>query len=86
LYSERNTDLAILFLMATPAAAELKTAVADFWNAEPCGARYLGEPDSFDTRASERHRLEPYIADFARFSVSTGLRVLEIGVGMGVEQ
>ncbi len=85
MYSERIPDLAILVKMATPPAIDLKTAVADFWNAEPCGTRYLAEPDSFDTHARERYRLEPYIADFAQFSSSTGLRVLEIGVGMGAD-
>jgi ubiquinone/menaquinone biosynthesis C-methylase UbiE len=71
--------------MATRAAADLKNAVADFWNAEPCGTRYLAEPDSFDTHTVERYRIEPYIADFAQFSSSKGLRVLEIGVGMGAD-
>ncbi len=63
----------------------MKTAVKDFWNAEPCGTRYLAEPGDFDGHAAERYRLEPYIADFAQFSSSAGLRVLEIGVGMGAD-
>src|SRR6185437_16695408 len=77
-----------LFLsrMATRASAPvLKTAVADFWNAEPCGTRYLSQSFDFEAHAAERHRLEPYIADFAQFSSSAGLRVLEIGVGMGAD-
>lgn len=75
-----------LFLssMATRANA-LKSAVADFWNAEPCGTRYLSQSFDFDAHAAERYRLEPYIADFAQFSSSAGLRVLEIGVGMGAD-
>ena len=63
----------------------LKSAVAEFWNAEPCGTRYLTPSFDFDAHAGERYRLEPYIADFAQFSCSAGLRVLEIGVGMGAD-
>jgi ubiquinone/menaquinone biosynthesis C-methylase UbiE len=77
-----------LFLssMATRASAPvLKSAVADFWNTEPCGTRYLSPSFDFDAHAAERYRLEPYIADFAQFSSSAGLRVLEIGVGMGAD-
>lgn len=70
--------------MATRANA-LKSAVAEFWNAEPCGTRYLSRSVGFDEHAAERYRLEPYIADFAQFSSSAGLRVLEIGVGMGAD-
>ena len=72
--------------MATRASAPvLKSAVADFWNAEPCGTRYLSPSSDFDAHAEERYRLEPYIADFAQFSSAVGLRVLEIGVGMGAD-
>lgn len=72
--------------MATRASTPvLKSRVADFWNAEPCGTRYLSQCFDFDAHAAERYRLEPYIADFAQFSSSCGLRVLEIGVGMGAD-
>jgi len=72
--------------MATRASAPvLKSAVAEFWNAEPCGTRYLTSSFDFDAHAAERYRLEPYIPDFAQFSSSAGLRVLEIGVGMGAD-
>jgi len=63
----------------------LKSDVAEFWNAEPCGSRYLGDLREFDKHAAERYRLEPFIADFAKFASSAGLRVLEIGVGMGAD-
>jgi ubiquinone/menaquinone biosynthesis C-methylase UbiE len=72
--------------MATRASTPvLKSRVADFWNAEPCGTRYLNQSIDFDAHAAERYRLEPYIAEFAQFSSSCGLRVLEIGVGMGAD-
>jgi ubiquinone/menaquinone biosynthesis C-methylase UbiE len=59
--------------------------VSDFWNAEPCGTRYLGEKSEFDAHAHARYQLEPHIADFAGFASARGQRVLEIGVGMGAD-
>lgn len=67
------------------ALPDLKSDVADFWNAEPCGSRYLGKDVDFQRQAAERYRLEPYIPAFAQFDTSAGLRVLEIGVGMGAD-
>lgn len=64
---------------------ELKTQVQDFWDADPCGSRYLGEQGDFEAHASARYALEPYIPAFAGFSESAGKRVLEIGVGMGAD-
>lgn len=86
MYSEAQRQVGILFRMATPArAADLKNSVTDFWNSEPCGTRYIERPDDFGSHAAERYRLEPYIHDFAQFSSSKDLRVLEIGVGMGAD-
>ena len=62
-----------------------KTALADFWNAEPCGTRYLGEKSEFEAQARARYQLEPHIFKFAGFESARGLRVLEIGVGMGAD-
>jgi ubiquinone/menaquinone biosynthesis C-methylase UbiE len=65
--------------------AAQKEAVREFWNADPCGARYLEEQDDFDAHARARYALEPYIFDFAQFHNARGSRVLEIGVGMGAD-
>jgi ubiquinone/menaquinone biosynthesis C-methylase UbiE len=62
-----------------------KEEVSDFWNADPCGTRYLAGEDGFEKHARERYRLEPHIFDFAQFQTARGLRVLEIGVGMGAD-
>jgi SAM-dependent methyltransferase len=62
-----------------------KNAVGDFWNAEPCGTRYLGEKSDFEAHARARYQLEPHIFDFAGFTSARGLRVLEVGVGMGAD-
>ena len=39
--------------------------------------------DDFEGHRRERERLEPHIAGFAGFAQAKGVRVLEIGVGMG---
>ena len=72
-------------MVTTHSLGELKEAVRNFWNADPCGTRYLENDEAFEAHARERYRLEPYIHDFARFSSSKGLKVLEVGVGMGAD-
>ncbi len=72
------------------AAAESKALVQRFWDAEPCGSRYLGDSadsDSadFEAHARTRYELEPYIREFAGFDRAAGKTVLEVGVGMGAD-
>ncbi len=62
-----------------------KDEVREFWNAEPCGTRYLEGKEDFDAHALARYVLEPFIFDFAQFQSARGLKVLEIGVGMGAD-
>jgi ubiquinone/menaquinone biosynthesis C-methylase UbiE len=69
----------------TATSLELKNQVAEFWNAEPCGTRYLDGATEFAAHARARYRLEPYIPEFAGFAASRGQRILEIGVGMGAD-
>ncbi len=59
--------------------------VRDFWNADPCGSRYLGDRADFEAHAGARYQLEPYIHEFAGFAQSGGQHVLEVGVGMGAD-
>src|SRR5579863_1516050 len=62
-----------------------KESVREFWNADPCGSRYLEGKDDFEAHAHARYTLEPYIFDFAQFKNARGLKVLEVGVGMGAD-
>lgn len=61
------------------AADREKAEVREFWDAEACGERYGDEQDRI------RYELEPEILAFADFDSAAGLRVLEIGVGMGAD-
>ncbi len=66
----------------------LKDQVRTYWEEEPCDFR-LGkakDPFSFfEEIARKRYELEPFIADLANFSQGKGKRVLEIGIGLGVD-
>jgi len=62
-----------------------KAQVREFWNSDPCGSRYLAEEGAFETHSRARYSLEPFIFDFAQFQQARGLKVLEIGVGMGAD-
>lgn len=74
------------FPMAHPDfIAEQKNEVRRFWNADPCGTRYLEQRQDFEAHARMRYALEPFIPDFADFKSARGLKVLEIGVGMGAD-
>lgn len=62
-----------------------KDELRKFWDSEPCGTRYLESQDDFATHSKARYSLEPFIPGFAQFASSKGLRVLEVGVGMGAD-
>jgi ubiquinone/menaquinone biosynthesis C-methylase UbiE len=72
-------------MAVAPSTPDLKARVQSFWDADPCGSRYLERVEDFETHARIRYALEPYISQFAGFSAAGGLRVLEIGVGMGAD-
>lgn len=65
--------------------AATKESVRDFWNADPCGTRYLDGKEDFAAHSRARYSLEPFIFDFAQFGNARGLKVLEVGVGMGAD-
>ena len=65
--------------------SDLKNEVREFWNSDPCGTRYLDNGEAFDAHTRARYGLEPYIPEFAQFASARGLKVLEIGVGMGAD-
>jgi ubiquinone/menaquinone biosynthesis C-methylase UbiE len=64
---------------------EPKNEVREFWNSDPCGTRYLAGGMDFEAHANTRYALEPHIPQFAQFASARGLKVLEIGVGIGAD-
>jgi SAM-dependent methyltransferase len=65
-----------------------KQNVHDFWNEASCGeSLYLSDSDraGYTAQAASRYALEPYILNFAGFEKARGLKVLEIGVGLGAD-
>src|SRR6266478_3269862 len=69
-----------------------QTAVKAYWEREPCGTSpwITGEKERQSAewfKSVERHRYEqePHIPEVARFERGKGARLLEIGVGAGVD-
>jgi SAM-dependent methyltransferase len=65
-----------------------KELVRNFWNdhwySEPLGPGHAKKAD-YELQAKRRYELEPYISEFAGFTAVEGKKVLEIGVGLGVD-
>lgn len=67
---------------------DAKQKVHDFWNKAACGeSLYLSATtaEAFSEHARIRYALEPEILSFAQFGRTRGLKVLEIGVGLGAD-
>lgn len=69
-------------------SSDLKSKVKEHWEKETCGTRYGSSEERkqwLDEIADARYGLEPYIRNFAQFEDAKGKKVLEIGVGAGVD-
>lgn len=62
-------------------------AVREFWDARPCNVRHSSQPIGtrayFEEVERKKFTAEPHIPDFCEFERWRGLRVLEIGCGIG---
>ena len=71
------------------ANAELKERVRAFWQAHPCGTKFsdaeMGTREFFERVEAHRYTKEWHIPDAADFAGASGLRVLEIGCGLGTD-
>jgi SAM-dependent methyltransferase len=69
--------------------AELKDRVRAFWQAHPCGTRFsdaeIGTREFFERVEAHRYTKEWHIPEAANFAATRGLRVLEIGCGLGTD-
>jgi SAM-dependent methyltransferase len=79
--------------MSTPSQKlsdeEMKERVRVFWQAHPCGTKFsdaeIGTPEFFERVEAHRYEKEWHIPAAADFANARGLRVLEIGCGMGTD-
>jgi SAM-dependent methyltransferase len=66
-----------------------KDDVANFWNDNPCGTKFsdlpIGSAKFFAAVEAHRYGLEPHILEMADFQSAKGLRVLELGCGLGTD-
>jgi SAM-dependent methyltransferase len=69
--------------------SDLKERVRAFWQAHPCGEKFSdaepGTREFFDRVEAHRYAKEWHIPEAADFAGARGLRVLEIGCGMGTD-
>jgi SAM-dependent methyltransferase len=70
-------------------SADLKERVRAFWQAHPCGTKFsdaeMGTPEFFARVEAHRYTKEWHIPGAADFSGARGLKVLEIGCGLGTD-
>ena len=69
--------------------SELKSRVRAFWQVRPCGTQFsaaeIGTRQFFDRIEQHRYTKEWHIPQAANFAGAKGLRVLEIGCGVGTD-
>src|SRR2546423_9126748 len=67
----------------------LKERVRAFWQEHPCGTKFadaeVGSRRFFEAVEEHRYRTEWHIPEAAGFDRAKGLRVLEIGCGLGTD-
>jgi SAM-dependent methyltransferase len=67
----------------------MKERVRDFWQAHPCGTKFADAPPGsrrfYELVEEHRYRTEWHIPEAADFSRTRGLKVLEIGCGLGTD-
>jgi len=69
--------------------SDLKERVRAFWQAHPCGTKFsdaeMGTPEFFERVEAHRYAKEWHIPEAADFGGARGLKVLEIGCGLGTD-
>jgi SAM-dependent methyltransferase len=76
-------------MIRSEANAQLKERVRAFWQEHPCGTKFADVPEGsrrfFELVEQHRYQKEWHIPAAADFQSSKGLRVLEIGCGLGTD-
>src|SRR5262249_11284136 len=79
----------LLHVHMSEANAQLKERVRSFWQNNPCGTKFAdaqaGSRQFFELVEEHRYRTEWHIPQAANFSSTRGLKVLEIGCGLGTD-
>jgi 2-polyprenyl-3-methyl-5-hydroxy-6-metoxy-1,4-benzoquinol methylase len=69
--------------------SDIKERIVNYWNNQPCNIGHsdypVGTEEYFNAVTAKRYRAEPHILDFAGFHLWRGLRVLEVGCGIGTD-
>src|SRR5215831_9447004 len=69
--------------------SELKARVREFWQQHPCGTKFtdaeIGTLEFFERTEAYRYEKEWHIPAAAGFAAARGLKVLEIGCGIGTD-
>ncbi|MBV9956904.1 MAG: class I SAM-dependent methyltransferase [Acidobacteria bacterium] len=77
------------FMLMSQADQNLKERVRAFWQAHPCGTKFAdaapGTRLFFERVEEHRYRTEWHIPAAADFGSARGLKVLEIGCGLGTD-
>lgn len=68
---------------------ELVSKIVDYWNTQPCNIKHSNadpnSPQYWNEITEKRYFVEPHIHQLAEFHKWQGLRVLEIGCGIGTD-
>ena len=69
--------------------SKLEQDIKDYWNNQPCNVKHgtseVGTREFFNEVTAKRFKAEPHNLDFPQFHTWRGLRVLEIGCGIGTD-
>jgi ubiquinone/menaquinone biosynthesis C-methylase UbiE len=80
---------AILIRSMSDAGANLKERVRAFWQANPCGVKFADAPPGtrrfYELVETHRYTKEWHIPRAAGFDKAGGLKVLEVGCGLGTD-
>src|SRR4030095_1012047 len=76
-------------MVSNRANAELKERVRQFWQEHPCGTKFTEAPPGsrrfYELVEQHRSKRERHIPPAPAFASTSGLRVLEIGCGLGTD-
>ena len=63
--------------------------IAEYWNAQPCNVNHstkpVGSKEYFEEVSARRYFVEPHIHNFANFKNWSGIKMLEVGCGLGID-